>query len=132
MSTSASSQDFFQKVEIFIPLELVYTYVVTACSILLATSIQLQKYILFFFQLPQNGCHSHDCWIWHHPPFILVWRKIPKLVSAVLWTDQKQQNKTKQNKTKTKPKKKTKNKKTKTKNKKTKNKNKTKNLNIIM
>ena len=40
-TTSASSPNFFfNKVEIFIPLE-VYTYVVTACSILLATSAQL-------------------------------------------------------------------------------------------
>ena len=36
-SASASSPDFFKKVEIFIPLE-VFTYVVTACLILLATS----------------------------------------------------------------------------------------------
>ena len=36
--------DFFKKVEIFIPLE-VYTYVVSACSILLATSTHLQRYI---------------------------------------------------------------------------------------
>ena len=36
-TTSASSPDFFQKVEIFIPLE-VYTYVVTAYLILFATS----------------------------------------------------------------------------------------------
>ena len=37
-TTSTSSPDFFQKkIEIFIPLE-VYTYVVTACLILLATS----------------------------------------------------------------------------------------------
>ena len=34
---------FPQKVEIFIPSE-VYTYVIDACSFLLATSIQLQKY----------------------------------------------------------------------------------------
>ena len=34
---SLISQFFFKKVEIFIPLE-VYTYVVTACLILLATS----------------------------------------------------------------------------------------------
>ena len=39
---------FFKKVEIFIPLE-VYTYVVTACSILLATSAQLQRYMNFSF-----------------------------------------------------------------------------------
>ena len=39
---------FFKKVEIFIPLK-VYTYVVTACSILLATSAQLQRYMNFSF-----------------------------------------------------------------------------------
>ena len=39
---------FSKKVEIFIPLE-VYTYVVTACSILLATSTQLQRYLDFSF-----------------------------------------------------------------------------------
>ena len=42
---SASSQDFFKKVEIFIQLEVLYIYAVTACSILLATSTQLQRYI---------------------------------------------------------------------------------------
>ena len=36
-TTLASSPNFFFKVEIFMPLE-VYTYVVTACLILLATS----------------------------------------------------------------------------------------------
>ena len=41
-------QFFFKKVEIFIPLE-VYTYVVTACSILFATSTQLQRYFNFSF-----------------------------------------------------------------------------------
>ena len=41
-------QFFSKKVEIFIPLE-VYTYVVTACSILLATSTQLQRYMNFSF-----------------------------------------------------------------------------------
>ena len=39
---------FFKKVEIFIPFE-VYTYVVTACLILLATSTQLQRYLNFSF-----------------------------------------------------------------------------------
>ena len=39
---------FFKKVEIFIPLE-VYTYVIDACSLLLATSIQLQRYKDFSF-----------------------------------------------------------------------------------
>ena len=40
---------FSKKVEIFIPLE-VYPYVVTACSILLATSTQLQRYLNFYFR----------------------------------------------------------------------------------
>ena len=39
---------FFKKVEIFISLE-VYTYVVSARPILFATSIQLQRYIIFSF-----------------------------------------------------------------------------------
>ena len=48
-TTSASSPDFFsKKVEIFIPLE-VYTYEVTACSILFATIAQLQRYMIFSF-----------------------------------------------------------------------------------
>ena len=48
-TTSASSpRFFFKKVEIFIPLE-VYTYVMTACSIFLSTSTQLQRYMTFCF-----------------------------------------------------------------------------------
>ena len=42
---------FFKKVEIFIPLE-VYTYVVTACLILLATSTSLRRYVNFFLWRP--------------------------------------------------------------------------------
>ena len=50
-TTSASSPILFKKVDIFIPLE-VYTCEVTACSISLATSIQLQRYMNFSF-----SCH---------------------------------------------------------------------------
>ena len=42
---------FFKKVEIFIPLE-VYTYVVTACLILLATSTSLHSYV-------NSSCSGH-------------------------------------------------------------------------
>ena len=47
-TTSASSPIFFLKIEIFLPLE-GYTYVMIACSFLLATSIQLQRYKDFSF-----------------------------------------------------------------------------------
>ena len=61
----------------------------TACSVLFATSDYLQRNIHFsflFYSLKstfKNGCHCHDCCIWHHPSFfnILVKKKKnPKLV----------------------------------------------------
>ena len=47
-TTSASSPDFFffQKVDIFIPLQ-VYTYEVTACLILLTTLTLLRRHVNF-------------------------------------------------------------------------------------
>ena len=68
--------------------------VVTTCSILLATSTQLQKYIIFvsvaIFQSQSRLLKmAATVMTVEFGTIILVWRKILKLVCAVLWTDTK-------------------------------------------
>ena len=48
-TTSASSPIFFQKSWDFYTIRRIYLYVINACTFLLATSIQLQRYVDFSF-----------------------------------------------------------------------------------
>ena len=67
----------------------VYSYVAAACKILQIQLSYRDRCIFLSIAIFKNGCHCHDCQIWHHQLLILVCRNILQLFCAVLWTDTK-------------------------------------------